>query len=136
MKYQKHQSVLGFTLVEIIITFVVGSILAAMAIPYFLSGAMSSHTPIERLQVSSSLNQAMETILADYNTNFPSPTKDALATFAAKVKDFSTKYYSDPSLKKFEAETITVGSLATALLVTITSINGEKIYHVFTIQSN
>jgi prepilin-type N-terminal cleavage/methylation domain-containing protein len=131
----KQQLEHGFTLIEIIITFVVGSILAAMAMPYFLSGAMSSHTPIERLQVSSSLNQAMETILADYNINYSSPTKNTLDAFAAKVKAFSTKYYSDSSLKKVEAETTTVGSLETALLVTVTSSNGEKIYHVFTIQS-
>ena len=124
----------GFTLLEVIIIFVIGAVLAAMTMPYFYSGAMKTETPIDRLQASSHLNQAMETIVADHDNNFTPATSTTLANFANKVNAFSTNYSSSCTTCTATAVTTTIGSLTTALLVTITSSTGEKIYHVFTIQ--
>lgn len=128
----------GFTLIEVIAIFVVGAILAAMTMPYFYSGVLSQATPANRLVVSTKLNNAMETIVSDFNTNNSFTTKNSttLTTFAAKVNSFSTNYGSSCSTCTATASTATVGSLTTAVLVTLTSENNEKLYRIFTIQSN
>ena len=125
----------AFTLLEVIIIFVVGAVLASMTMPYFFSGAMKANTPIDRLQISSNLNQCMEAVVYDHDTNFSSPTTATLANFATKVAALQTNYASSCPNCTATAATTTIGSLTTSLLVTITSSTGEKIYHVFTVQN-
>ena len=128
----------GFTLIEVIFVFVMAALLAAMTLPYFYSGAMSQATPINRLTVSTNLNNAMEAIVSDYNTNNLFSVKNAatLTAFSSKVNAFSTNYASSCSTCTATATTTTVGALTTAVLVTVKSESNEKIYRVFTIQAN
>ena len=124
----------GFTLLEIIAIFVIGAILAVMTMPYFYSGALKSSTPIERLKDSSYLNQAMEAVVAYHDLNYASPSSSSLTTFASNI----TSFLSNNSLCQdcsVTTTTVTVGGLTNALLVTITSSSGEKIYHLFTVQN-
>ena len=57
----------GFTLIEVIVTFVVAAIMAAMVYTYFGSALTQSSVPISRLQQASNLHQVMENIVTDYN---------------------------------------------------------------------
>lgn len=129
----------AFTLLEVIIIFVVGAVLASMTMPYFFSGAMKANTPIDRLQISSNLNQCMEAVVYDHDTNFASPTNTILnTTFAAKVTALQTNYASSCQncTASVGVATFTPSTLIqNPLLVTITSSTGEKIYHVFTVQN-
>lgn len=67
MMLQKNKDISsGFTLMEIIITLLLGSLLAAMMIPYISTNLTRSSEPIHRLQNSLTIQQIMENITADY----------------------------------------------------------------------
>jgi type II secretory pathway pseudopilin PulG len=118
----------GFSLIEIILLIVLSGILAVMVLPYFFSGSISSNTPVERLETSAGLNKAMEAIISDYENNF----KMDMNGLITKVNSFSEKYSSYCATCSATAKTITIGDLTDAVLVTVTSSNNEKLYHVFT----
>lgn len=123
----------GFTLIDVIIFLVIGGILAVMVTPYFRSGVTSENVPIDRLQVSSCLNSAMEAVVRDYGIS--SMDTKALGNIADNLNNkYAANYGSYCKEATGKAETVTVGSLDNALLVMITSNSGEKLYHVFTIQ--
>ena len=65
MSSQLHQQ-RGFTLIEIIIVLLMGSILGAMLVPVLLSTLTKSGDPLIQLQNTLSTQQTMENILADY----------------------------------------------------------------------
>ena len=65
MRSQLHQQK-GFTLIEIIIVLLMGSILGAMLVPVLLSTLTKSGDPLIQLQNTLSTQQTMENILADY----------------------------------------------------------------------
>lgn len=56
----------GFTLLEIIITIIIGSLIAAMFVNFMGSNLMGSAIPVVSVQNANSLNQVMESITADY----------------------------------------------------------------------
>jgi len=124
----------GFSLIEIILLIVLSGILAVMILPYFFSGATSSNTPVERLETSAGLNKAMEAIISDYES-CASKDSSCVTSIKDKVNDFSAYYGSACSTCSATAVTTTIGSLTTAVLVTVTSANNEKLYHVLTIQN-
>ena len=68
MKIRKNNLESAFTLIEVIITLVVVAIVAAMMVAYFGTSITSSSLPILRLQSAGKLNQIMEKITADYNS--------------------------------------------------------------------
>ena len=68
MKTRKNNLESGFTLIEIIITLVVVAIVAAMMAAYFGTSFTKSSLPIYRLKEAGKLNQIMEKITADYDS--------------------------------------------------------------------
>ncbi len=132
---RNKQCCFGFTLFEVIIIIALGALLFSMVMPYLYSGAMTSHEPINRLQSSAELNQAMETVVKDFETNY-SGDASKLSTFLGKVNSFSENYGSTCSECTALAENKTVGDLAEekVVFVTITNNIGESLYHLFTLQ--
>ena len=66
MKTRKNHSESGFTLLEIIITFVVLAIVGGMMAAYFGKSITQSSIPIFRLNAAARLNEIMEKITAEY----------------------------------------------------------------------
>ena len=67
MKTRKNNLESGFTLIEVIITFVVVAVVAAMMAVYFGTSFTKSSLPISRMTAAENLSQIMEKITADYN---------------------------------------------------------------------
>lgn len=62
---KNHQA--GFTLIEVIVTLVLASVIAAMLSSFFGTSLTRSGEPIQRLMNSTNLQQVMENIVSDYN---------------------------------------------------------------------
>jgi len=124
----------GFTLVEIIATLIVAGLLAMMVASYLSRDILSAHVPIQRLQQASALSNAMEAVSRDYGT-MPTKTAADLNTFAAKVNAFNANYGTYCPACTGTAAVTTVGLLTDTVLVTITNGQGEKAYHVFSVQN-
>jgi prepilin-type N-terminal cleavage/methylation domain-containing protein len=67
MNLRNIKSENGFTLIEVIITFVVLAICASMMFSYFGSSIYESSTPVTRLKKTADLNQVMDKINAQYS---------------------------------------------------------------------
>jgi prepilin-type N-terminal cleavage/methylation domain-containing protein len=67
MKTHVRNNQAGFTLIEVIVVFVVAGIMASMIYTYFGSALTQSSVPINRLKSVSRLYMVMENIVADYN---------------------------------------------------------------------
>ncbi|WP_428565386.1 MAG: type II secretion system protein [Solidesulfovibrio sp. DCME] len=63
----------GFTLLEVILTFVLFAIVATVAVSYFTKGITRTDIPVTQLQTDASLQLVLENMIADktavYNTN-------------------------------------------------------------------
>lgn len=129
----------AFTLFEIIITLILFSFVAVMIMPYYQSGVLAEHKPIDRLQISSVLNESMELVVNEYD--YSTKKAAALTTLITHVQQFSTYYCPTGSPCAICSPTITnpytvgvgAAALTTAALVEITcSGSSEKLSHVFT----
>lgn len=125
----------GFSLLEVIIVIVLSGILAVMILPYFYSGAISSNTPIERLQTSSELNMVMEAIVSGYES-CESKNSSCVQTVKDKISNFATNYGTYCSTCSATTQEITIEPLAKVVLVTVTSGNNEKLYYALTEQAD
>jgi len=127
----------GFTLVEVILTLVVIAIFSTMVIPFFFSGITSNYVPIERLKESSFLNNAMNSVVSDYENL---STKDA-SSIIEKVSNFSDNYGTKCPNCTASVQNITSVSgwklpSTGAVLVTITNNSTkETLSHVFSVQT-
>jgi len=68
MKKRRNHFESGFTLIEVIITLVVVAVVAAGMVAYFGTSITKSSLPVSRLQAAGNLNEIMEKITADYNS--------------------------------------------------------------------
>jgi len=66
----------GFTLLEVIITLVVGAILMALIIPYLGTALTKSGLPLTQLRATLTVYQTMENITADYRKQQADATLD------------------------------------------------------------
>ena len=70
---RESPSSLGFTLLEIIMTFVLFGIVAVVAVSYFSAGVTRTDIPVKQLQTDASLQLVLENMIADkengYNNN-------------------------------------------------------------------
>lgn len=64
MKRQASSS-LGFTLLEIVMTFVLFGIVAVVAVSYFATGVTHTDIPVKQLQTEASLQLVLENMIAD-----------------------------------------------------------------------
>lgn len=127
----------GFTLIEVIITIIMASILGSVLFSYVGTAVIRSGEPIGRLRDSLALNQVMENITNDYNTN--NQDIEALNGSVGDEGDDETNNYGNYHVEenryiKFVsgAEQNDTVSPCTILKVTISDNTGEKFTSLFT----
>ena len=81
----------GFTLIELIVTFALTAIMAAMYIQIMGVSLIGNVNQINRLNNSMSLYQVMEAMIADY-TNVMVTSATPLATFSSRVQSNAGNY--------------------------------------------
>ncbi|MBI4805761.1 MAG: type II secretion system protein [Desulfovibrio sp.] len=59
----------GFTLIELIVTILLVGIMAAMVVPYFLSGVTTSSKPFDQMPPPLRLQLVMANIITDYSNS-------------------------------------------------------------------
>lgn len=70
----------GFTLLEVILTFVLFAIVCAMAVSFFSSGVTRTDIPMTQLQTDARLQLVLENMIADQQ-----------ATFSTNLNGFNTR---------------------------------------------
>lgn len=59
----------GFTLLETIVIIVLVGVMAAMVVPYFLSGVTRAGLPLAQMRTPLGLQTVFANVIADYNSN-------------------------------------------------------------------
>lgn len=96
----------GFTLIEVIVTLVVGAVLGTIIVTYMGTALTESAIPVLRVQHSNTLGQVVENITANYNklnsNDLNNGTSVALATLSANINNghvpASVPYYGPYSI--------------------------------------
>jgi prepilin-type N-terminal cleavage/methylation domain-containing protein len=89
----------GFTLIEVIVTLIIASILAAMMVSFMGTTMAGSVQPLVRVQQTNTAGQVMENITTDYNKltsdDSDNGTSIALSTLQTRVQAGATdnSYY-------------------------------------------
>lgn len=73
----------GFTLLEIVMTFVLFGIVAAVAVSFFTTGVTRTDIPVRQLQTNASLQLVLENMIADKEKEYDSD----LSGFSNKLGD-------------------------------------------------
>lgn len=125
----------GFALIELIVTLTLLGVLAAMVVPYFLSGITTGADPLNRIPTPLSVQSIMANIIAEYSSNNTAQYQHDLAALSARIVNGNyglTAAYTitkNPSYKFDQTDT------DTALLVTIKqNATGETVTYIFTRQ--
>ncbi len=102
----------GFTLIELLVVILIIGILAAIAIPAFLSQTSKANDAAAKTQVGT-LQTTMETYAAENNGSYAGATLAELEKIEPTLKDTTTaiaKEVKNPTSKGFEVESEAVGS--------------------------
>ena len=75
----------GFTLLEVVITLIVGSILGAILVQFMGTSMKSSFEPVIMVQNSNGVHEIMEKLNSDYKMRLMTSTGDPLADFRTDV---------------------------------------------------
>jgi type IV pilus assembly protein PilA len=109
---QRLNSEDGFTLIELLVVILIIGILAAIAIPAFLSQTSKANDSAAKTQVGT-LQTTMETYAAENNGSYAGATLAKLQAIEPTLKDKTTavaKEIKTPSATGFEVESEAVGS--------------------------
>ncbi|HEX4484261.1 MAG TPA: type II secretion system protein [Solirubrobacteraceae bacterium] len=106
----KSQS--GFTLIELLVVILIIGILAAIAIPAFLSQTSKANDSAAKTQVGT-LQTTIQTYASEHNGNYEGATLAELQKIEPTLKDTTTakaKIAGTPTATGFEVESTAVGS--------------------------
>ena len=76
----------GFTLLEVVITLIVGSILGAILVQFMGTSMKNSFEPVIMVQNSNGVYEIMEKLNSDYKMRLMTSTDDPLADFKGDVE--------------------------------------------------
>lgn len=89
----------GFTLLEVIITFIVAAILGTIFLQVMGTSMQQSYVPVSMVQNGFSVNEIMEKMNADYRNRLFTSTSNPLADFKSDVENgnvvANTPYFGD-----------------------------------------
>lgn len=123
----------GFALLELILTILLLGILAAMVVPYFLSGVTRAADPLNQMPTPLGLQTIMANMVADYDSN-----GIYLHDLSQLNANITTGHYgitSNYTVTKDSAYKFDANDLNTALKVTITdNASNQSVTYVFTKQ--
>ena len=130
----------GFTLLEVIITFIVAAILGTIFLQVMGTSMQQSFEPVSMVQNGFSVNEIMEKMNAHYRNRLLTSTSNPLADFKSDVENGNSlppPYFGDYSYQtqyiKFSGgnEVADVSADPKVLKVTITH-GGQRLSAIFT----
>ena len=86
----------GFTLLEVVITLIVGSILGAILVQFMGTSMKNSFQPVAMVQSGCGVYEVMEKMNADYKMRLLTSTDNPLRDFKDDVDDGNDPDTSDP----------------------------------------
>lgn len=123
----------GFTLVEAVLTLVLAGFLAAMVLPYMISGVVRSVGPTTTMNTPLALETVMGKIITDYNSN--ANYLHDLTLLAARIQTGNYGITTSHTVTKNVNFKFDASDVNTALLVTIVdNATNESVTYVFTRQ--
>ena len=131
----------GFTLLEVIITFIVAAILGTIFLQVMGTSMQQSYQPVSMVQDGYSLNEIIEKMNAHYRYRLLTSTSNPLADFKGDVENgniiASTPYFGDYTYQtgyiKFTGgnEVVDASADPRILKITITH-GGQRLSAIFT----
>ena len=131
----------GFTLLEVIITFIVAAILGTIFLQVMGTSMQQSYEPVSMVQNGFSVNEIMEKMNADYRNRLFTSTSNPLADFKSDVENgnvvANTPYFGDYTYQtqyiKFSGgnEVADASADPRILKITITH-GGQRLSAIFT----
>lgn len=131
----------GFTLLEVIITFIVAAILGTIFLQVMGTSMQQSYVPVSMVQNGFSVNEIMEKMNADYRNRLFTSTSNPLADFKSDVENgnvvANTPYFGDYTYQtqyiKFSGgnEVADASADPRILKITITH-GGQRLSAIFT----
>jgi prepilin-type N-terminal cleavage/methylation domain-containing protein len=131
----------GFTLLEVIITFIVAAILGTIFLQVMGTSMQQSYEPVSMVQNGFSVNEIMEKMNADYRNRLITSTSNPLADFKSDVENgnviANTPYFGDYTYQTQYIKFIGGNEVADAsadpriLKITITH-GGQRLSAIFT----
>ncbi len=131
----------GFTLLEVIITFIVASILGTIFLQVMGTSMQQSYVPVSMVQNGFSVNEIMEKMNAHYRNRLFTSTSNPLADFKSDVENgnvvANTPYFGDYTYQtqyiKFSGgnEVADASADPRILKITITH-GGQRLSAIFT----
>jgi len=95
----------GFTLLEVIITLIVGSILGAILVQFMGTSMKNSFEPVIMVQNGNGVYEIMERMNADYKMRLLTSNVNPLHDFRTDVDNGNVFGVSDPYFGVYESET-------------------------------
>jgi prepilin-type N-terminal cleavage/methylation domain-containing protein len=134
----------GFSFLELLVTILIVGLIAAMIAPFFGSGVLTSHLPIQNLQAATNLKGIMENINGQYLA-LTSKTPAALQTLQNQINatqpnlftaTFGAYQIDENQFIRFvsNAEVTDTSGSNSILKVTISKPNGGTLTQLFTAQ--
>ncbi|WP_243439346.1 type II secretion system protein [Fundidesulfovibrio soli] len=125
----------GFALIELIVTLTLLAVMAAMVVPYFLSGITRGTEPLSRMPTPLSVQSIMASIVADYGGNNSAQYQHDLSALNARIVNGNYGLSAAYTITKNPNYKFDATDTDTALLVTIkNNATGESATVVFTRQ--
>jgi prepilin-type N-terminal cleavage/methylation domain-containing protein len=144
MRNQGGLSSGGFSFLELLVTILVVGLIAAMIAPFFGSGVMTSHIPIQNLQAAANLKGIMENLNGQYLA-LANKTPAALQTLQGQIGSVNS-VQTDPNFGSYRieesqfirfvsgAEVADTTGGNSILKVTVSTANGGTLTQLFTAQ--
>jgi len=95
----------GFTLLEVVITLIVGSILGAILVQFMGTSMKNSFEPVIMVQNSNGVYEIMEKINSDYKMRLMTSIDNPLEDFKDDVDDGNDLVTSDPYFGEYAVTT-------------------------------
>ena len=114
----------GFTLIELLVVILIIGILAAIAIPAFLSQTSKASDSAAKTQVGT-LETTMETYADEHNGSFTGATEGELQAIEPTLKDTTTAKIKAITVKSGTEYTVESVAMGTGDVYTLVYTNGE-----------
>ncbi|MFP5239160.1 MAG: Tfp pilus assembly protein FimT/FimU [Acidobacteriota bacterium] len=125
----------GFALIELIVTLTLLGVLAAMVVPYFLSGITSGADPLLKMPTPLNVQTIMANIIADYGGNNSAQYQHDLSALNTRIANGNYGLSAAHTITKNPNYKFDQTDTETALLVTIkNNATGESATYIFTRQ--
>lgn len=125
----------GFALLELIVTLILVAVLAAMVVPYFLSGVTHGTDPLTQMSTPLGLQKIVANIVADYENSGPNSYLHNLSNLSSNITTGHYGITASNTVTKDPNYKFDPTDLDTALKVSIKdNASGQSVTYIFTRQ--